>query len=83
LRLGLGDDVARRRALQKGEWLATAPFNGVAGFHLSGLYSPWTSLGEAATEFLEAKKLPEGIVRLTPIRLKLRFTDVHETHGDW
>jgi phage terminase large subunit GpA-like protein len=34
------DDVARRRALQKGQWLATAPFNGVAGFHLSGHYSP-------------------------------------------
>jgi phage terminase large subunit GpA-like protein len=55
------DDVARRRALQKGEWLATAPFNGVAGFHLSGLYSPWTSLGDAAKEFLEAKKLPEQL----------------------
>jgi hypothetical protein len=25
----------------------------------------------------------EGSVRLTPIRLKLRFTDAHETHGNW
>lgn len=53
------DDVTRMRAIKDGEWVATAPGSDVAGFHLSGLYSPWTSLGEAATEFLEAKKLPE------------------------
>jgi phage terminase large subunit GpA-like protein len=34
------DDVTRQQAIRRGEWLATAPFNGVAGFHLSGLYSP-------------------------------------------
>ena len=26
---------------------------------------------------------PLGIVRLTPIRLKLRFTAAHETRGNW
>ena len=55
------DDVARQRALKDGEWMATAPFTGTAGFHLSGLYSPWTSLGQAVAEFLEAKKLPETL----------------------
>jgi len=53
------DDVDRQRAINKGEWIATKPDSDVAGFHLSGLYSPWTSLGQAATEFLQAKKLPE------------------------
>ena len=55
------DDVTRQRAIQKGRWEATAPFKGTAGFHLSGLYSPWTSLGDAAKDFLAAKKLPEQL----------------------
>lgn len=55
------DDVARQRAINKGEWVASKPDNTVVGFHLSGLYSPWTSLGQAATEFLQAKKLPEQL----------------------
>ena len=55
------DDATRIRSVAKGEWRATAPFTGVAGFHLNGLYSPWTRLGDAAQEFLEAKKLPETL----------------------
>ena len=55
------DESARQRAIRKGEWVATAPFTGVAGFHLSGLYSPWITLSEAAREFLAAKKLPEQL----------------------
>ena len=52
------NDTDRVRAIRHGEWRATEPFNGVAGFHLSGLYSPWTPLEQAVREFLEAKKQP-------------------------
>ena len=55
------DDATRIRAIAKGRWKATAPFTGVAGFHLNGLYSPWTRLGDAAAEFLDAKRLPETL----------------------
>jgi phage terminase large subunit GpA-like protein len=55
------DDVARQRNIRKGEWIAAEPDRPIAGFHLSGLYSPWTSLGQGATEFLQAKKLPEAL----------------------
>lgn len=51
-------DADRVRAIRHGRWCATQPFNGVAGFHLSGLYSPWTPLEQAVREFLEAKKQP-------------------------
>lgn len=47
--------------LAKGEWRATAPFNGkVAGFHLSSLYSPlgWKSWESIVREFLDAKGDP-------------------------
>lgn len=52
----------RQRCPQTGElggWRATAPFAGVAGFHLSQLYSSWVRLSDAVREFLEATgKMP-------------------------
>jgi phage terminase large subunit GpA-like protein len=55
------DDAARWRALRKGRWIATAPFNGVAGFHLNEIYSPWVRLGDMAQAFLTAKRSPETL----------------------
>lgn len=52
------DDADRVRAIKRGEWRATAPFKGIAGFHLSALYSPWTMLHEGVADFLEARKQP-------------------------
>ena len=49
------NDIQRKQAIKSGEWIATQPFNGVAGFHLSGLYSPWLDLGEIAQIFIDAK----------------------------
>lgn len=42
--------------LANGEWIATGDFHGVAGFHLSELYSPWSKWGEMARRFLDAKR---------------------------
>lgn len=58
---GAWDDAARYRAIRAGEWRATAPFVGRAGFRLSGLCSPWTPLSSAVADFLQAKKLPETL----------------------
>ena len=55
------DDAARFRAIRRGQWLATEPLVGVAGFRLSGLCSPWSNLEEMVREFLNAKKLPETL----------------------
>lgn len=51
-------DTERHRAVRNGEWVASAPFNGVAGFHLNALYSPWSVLSDAIEEFLAARKNP-------------------------
>lgn len=51
-------DGERRRAVSKGQWVASKPFNGVAGFHLNALYSPWSVLTDAVEEFLAAKRDP-------------------------
>ena len=59
---GVGwDDSERVRAIRFGSWKATKDFNGIAGFHLSGLYSPWTMLRDAVADFLESKKQPETL----------------------
>lgn len=54
----LWDDADRVRAIRAGKWIAKEPGKRVAGFRLSGLYSPWTPLETAVVEFLEAKKQP-------------------------
>lgn len=58
---GLIDEHHKTDMMAKGEWRATAEFDGeTAGFHLSSLYSPlgWKSWREIVKEFLEAKSDP-------------------------
>lgn len=52
------DDADRYNAVKKGEWRATAPPTGIAGFHLNGIYSPWTPLSYSVAEFLNSKRDP-------------------------
>lgn len=51
-------DVQRHKAVSLGEWRATSEFAGVAGFHISALYSPWVLLPEAVDDFLKSKRDP-------------------------
>tara|TARA_B110000438_G_scaffold293230_1_gene332722 strand:- start:2981 stop:4774 length:1794 start_codon:yes stop_codon:yes gene_type:complete len=45
--------------LKHGEWQATETSIDTAGFHISELYSPWSTWASMAINFLEAKKMPE------------------------
>jgi phage terminase large subunit GpA-like protein len=54
-------DVDKPEMLKRGRWTASKPFNGLAGFHISELYSPWVKWGEMATAFLIAKRLPSTL----------------------
>lgn len=51
-------EANRLWAIRHGEWRAREAFKGVAGFWISGLYSPWIPLGDAAREFLAVKNQP-------------------------
>lgn len=55
------DDGDRAKAIRAGKWEASKPFNGIAGFHLNALCSPWTPLCDGVRDFLEAKKSPETL----------------------
>ena len=57
----LWSDSDRRKAVKEGAWVAEAAFNGVAGFAISALYSPWTPLSEGVREFLSVRKNPEQL----------------------
>jgi phage terminase large subunit GpA-like protein len=54
-------DADKPEMLRKGEWRGTKDFSGVAGFHISELYSPWATWSEIATAFVRAKRLPETL----------------------
>jgi phage terminase large subunit GpA-like protein len=55
------DDPERWAAVKQGEWRATAPFHGIAGFHIWEAYSPWVKLAETVKAFLDAKDHPEAL----------------------
>ena len=48
-------DAQRWAAVRRGEWRAEKPFAGIAGFHISELYSPWRRIEETVSDFLAAK----------------------------
>lgn len=53
------DDGERVAMIRRGRWRATAPFRGIAGFHIWEAYSPWRMLAEIARDFLAAKPYPD------------------------
>jgi phage terminase large subunit GpA-like protein len=57
----LWNEAERAAAVRAGEWRASKPFNGTAGFHVSELYSPWRTLAQIAQDFLAAKSYPERL----------------------
>lgn len=58
---GVIGDRDKPAMLAAGEWRATASSDGIAGFHLCELYSPWVKFADTAAAFVEAKKSPETL----------------------
>lgn len=54
-------DGQKTDAIAQGKWRGSQPFKGIAGFHISELYSPWSSLARIAIEFLAAKDNPSRL----------------------
>lgn len=76
-------DTDRHRAVRNGEWVANAPFNGVAGFHLNALYSPWSVLSDAIEEFLAARKNPMRLKTFVNTFLGETWEDAGEGVDDY
>lgn len=65
--------------IKNGQWRAEKPFSGVAGFHISELYSPWVKWSEMVENFLKAKRLPETLQ--TWVNTSLGETWKEDTEG--
>lgn len=65
-------------AVKKGEWRATKPFNGKAGFLINEIYSPWVTLAETVQNFLDAKDDP----LLLKVWINTALGKVWEERGD-
>ena len=76
-------DTDRHRAVRNGEWVAFGPFNGVAGFHLNALYSPWSVLSDAIEEFLAARKNPMRLKTFVNTFLGETWEDAGEGVDDY
>ena len=55
------DEAGRLDMIQRVDVRAARKFDGIAGFHVNELYSPWSSLADMAIGFLKAKRLPETL----------------------
>ncbi len=55
------DEAKKQWMIKNGEWRASASKSKTAGFHISELYSVWSTWADMAKAFLEAKKNPETL----------------------
>ena len=58
---GVIEEKHKIKMLEQGEWRASEETNRVAGFHISELYSPWSTWESMVETFLEVKKHPEQL----------------------
>lgn len=68
----------RQRAIAKGTWRATAPFNGHAGFKVSKLASPWEPLSKLAKKWVDCQGKPEQLKTFYNTQLAETFKEVGE-----
>ena len=78
----LWDDPQRWAAVSEGEWRAEGEFKGKAGFWLSKLYSPWTTMAGLATKFLAAKPYPDLLQVFVNTSLAETWEEKGETVSD-
>ena len=71
-------EIDRLKAISNGEYIATAPFNGHAGFKVNKIASPWQELKAIVKKFLEAKDNPEKLKTFVNTQL----AETWEEEGD-
>lgn len=65
----LYSDADKLRMLPKGEWRAHGKSHGIAGFHISALYSPWQTFADVVSEWLLKKDNPETLKTFINLQL--------------
>lgn len=75
----LWNESDRLWAVRNGQWIAQNPTQGVAGFHISALYSPWATLRELVQDFLRVHKNPEQLRVFVNTTLAETYEEAGET----
>lgn len=75
-------DVDLLEMVRHGHWIAEKPFEGIAGFHINELYSPWKKLSETVKDFLASYKEPEKFKTWVNTALGESFEEQGETVDD-
>ena len=73
------EESKKQWMLKHGKWIASAPKSNTAGFHISELYSVWSTWADMAKNFLEAKKNPEMLKTWINTALAESFEEQGET----
>lgn len=68
----------KHQMLLRGEWVASKPFNGVAGFFINELYSPWVTWREMVRDWIESQKSKETLQTFINTSLGETFEDYGE-----
>jgi len=79
----LWSDSDRRWSIRNGTWIASKEFNGIAGFAINGLCSPWTPLSDGVKDFLAVRKNPEQLRVWTNTYLGETWEDAGEQIDDY
>jgi len=58
---GVIEESDKAYMIANGKWVPDNPESKIAGFHISELYSPWSSWAEMAVAFYEVKDIPERL----------------------
>lgn len=61
-------------AVRHGHWKARQPFNGIAGFHIWAIYSPWVTMAELAAEWEDAFGKPQDEQAFVNLKLGRVFS---------
>ncbi len=73
------DDAMRWKAIENGKWIAQGTFNGIAGFWISELYSPWKTLADIVLDFLMKKSNAEDLKTFVNTSLAENWKEPGET----
>lgn len=71
-------ETERLLAISRGKYIAQAPFNGHAGFHVNKIASPWQPLSVLVRKFYEAKNDPEKLKTFLNTQLAETFEEQGE-----
>lgn len=72
------EEHERHLAVRAGRWRAHAPFNGIAGFYVNALASPWVTLASLAKEWVDSEGDPAKEQAFVNLKLGLAYNATRE-----